>query len=194
MKLAARVLQNLIWERTRHVLRLRSALREFFPAALAAFEQLDEPDSLELLAKAPDPGTAATLAKRTVSAALTRANRRNIDERASEILRVLRAQELRQPAPLQAAFAAVEVALIGALNSQIETLGEVVRTHFGQHPAAGIITSPPSLGPILGARLLGEFGDDPDRYVDAKARKAYAGTVPITRPSGKKKVTMSHYA
>lgn len=40
MKLAARAHQNLIWERTRHVLRLRSALREFFPAALIVFDDL----------------------------------------------------------------------------------------------------------------------------------------------------------
>ena len=39
VKLAARAHQNLIWERTRHVLRLRSALREF-PAALIVFDDL----------------------------------------------------------------------------------------------------------------------------------------------------------
>lgn len=197
VKLAARAHQNLIWERTRHVLRLRSALREFFPAALAAFEQLDEPDTLELLGKAPDPDTAATLSKRAVSAALARANRRNVEQRATEIVTVLRAQELRQPTPVQTAFAAIvsaEVTIIATLNSQIDALGEVVRTHFGQHPAAEIITSLPGLGPILGARLLGEFGDDPERYVDAKACKAYAGTAPITRASGKKKVVLSRYA
>lgn len=197
VKLAARAHQNLVWERTRHVLRLRSALREFFPAALAAFDQLDEPDTLELLAKAPDPDSAAALTKRTVMAALARANRRGRDAKADEILRVLRTQKLRQPAPVQQAFAAIvsaEVALIGALNVQIGALGEVVTSHCGQHPAAGIITSLPGLGPILGARLLGEFGDDPVRYVDAKARKAYAGTAPITRASGKKKVVMSRYA
>jgi len=197
VKLAARAHQNLVWERTRHVLRLRSALREFFTAALAAFDQLDEPDTLELLAKAPDPDSAAALTKRTVMAALARANRRGRDAKADEILRVLRTQELRQPAPVQQAFAAIvsaEVALIGALNVQIGALGEVVTSHFGQHPAAGIITNLPGLGPILGARLLGEFGDDPVRYVDAKARKAYAGTAPITRASGKKKVVMSRYA
>ena len=197
VKLAARSHQNLVWERTRHVLRLRAALREFFPAALAGLGELDDPDTLELLAKAPDPDTAARLSKRTVMAALTRANRRGRDAKADEILRVLRAQELRQPAPVQTAFAAIvsaEVALIGALNVQIEALGKVVEAHFGQHPAAEIITSLPGLGPILGARLLGEFGDDPDRYVDAKARKAYAGTAPITRASGKKKVVLSRYA
>ena len=54
-----------------------------------------------------------------------------------------------------------------------------------------LITSLPGLGVILGARLLGEFGDDPHRYVDAKARKAYAGTAPITKASGKKKTVLA---
>jgi hypothetical protein len=30
---------------------------EYFPAALAAFEDLDAPEALELLAKAPDPAS-----------------------------------------------------------------------------------------------------------------------------------------
>ena len=51
----------------------------------------------------------------------------------------------------------------------------------------------PASGPILGARVLAEFGDDPHRYADAKARKNYAGTSPITRASGKKKVVLARY-
>ena len=42
----------------------------------------------------------------------------------------------------------------------------------------------PASASILGARVLAEFGDDPHRYADAKARKNYAGTSPITRASG----------
>ena len=98
---------------------------------------------------------------------------------------------------MQAAYAATvaaEVALIGTLNAQVASLGQVVADHFGQHPAAEILTSLPGLGVILGARILGEFGDDPNRYVDAKARKAYAGTAPITRASGTKKIVMARYA
>ena len=53
--------------------------------------------------------------------------------------------------------------------------------------------SQPGLGPILGARVLAEFGDDPDRYASAKARKNYAATSPITRASGKKKVALARY-
>ena len=126
-----------------------------------------------------------------IAAAYARANRRDPAARADKTVRILRADELRQPAPIQAAFAAItssQVAIIAALNEQIEVLGKVVgrvvADHFGQHLAAEILTSMPGLGVILGARLLGEFGDDPHRYVDAKARKAYAGTAPVTKASG----------
>lgn len=197
IKLAARTHQNLVWERTRHVLRLRSTLREFFPAALQAFSELDATDTLEVLAAAPDPDTAARLTRHTILTALSRARRRNREQRATEIMAALQAQELRQPAPIQAAYAATvraQVALITTLNTQVEALGQVVAEHFGQHPAAEVLTSLPGLGTVLGARLLGEFGDDPARYVDAKARKAYAGTAPITKASGTKKIVMARYA
>ena len=61
----------------------------------------------------------------------------------------------------------------------------MVADHFGRHPDAEIYTSQPGLGVILGARVLAEFGDDRTRFADAKARKNYAGTSPITRASGK---------
>jgi transposase len=51
VKVVARAHQNLIWDRTRHVLRLRAGLREYFPAALQAFADLAAADALELLAK-----------------------------------------------------------------------------------------------------------------------------------------------
>jgi hypothetical protein len=42
-------------------------------------------------------------------------------------------------------------------------------------------------------RALAEFGDDPNRYPSAKARKNYAGTSPITRASGKSRTVQSRY-
>jgi len=197
VKLAARTHQSLIWDRTRQILRLRSALREFFPAALKAYNDLDAADTLQLLRLAPDPDQAARLTKRQVLTALARANRRNPETVAEQIMAVLRAGELRQAGPVQAAFAAIvaaQVEVITTLNEQIDTLGEVVAEHFGRHPDAELFTSLPGLGVILAARVLGEFGDDSSRYVDAKARKAYAGTAPITKASGTKKVVMARYA
>lgn len=139
IKLAARAHQGLVWERTRHVLRLRSALREFYPAALQAFPNLDDPDTLELLARAPDPDSAAALTRRTLVAVFTKAHRRHPQSRADTAMGVLRAKELRQPAPVQAAFAAIvtaQVALIATLNEQIDILGQVVGEHFWPAPGS----------------------------------------------------------
>ena len=197
MKLVARSHQTLIWDRTRHMARLRSALREFFPAALAAFEDLGAPDALSLLVQAPEPDRAARLSKAKIGAALKLANRRDVAGRTEQIQAALRAPALRQPAAVQAAFAAIaagEVRVIATLNSEIATLGEVVAELFGRHPDAEIYASQPGLGVVLGARVLGEFGDDRHRYADARARKNYAGTSPITRASGTKKVVLARYA
>ena len=78
VKIAARAHQKLVWERTRHLLRMRSALREYFPAALEAYAglTLTGPDALELLGKAPDPASAARLTVTQITAALRRARRR----------------------------------------------------------------------------------------------------------------------
>ncbi len=197
IKLTARTHQSLIWDRTRHVLRLRSTLREYFPVALQAFPDLDAADTLELLATAPDPDQADQLSITTITSALQKARRRHVEERASELQALLGTQELRQPPVLQDAYAAVvasEVAVIATLNVQIERLGAVVGEHFGRHRDAEIYASLPGLGVILGARILGEFGDDPARYLDAKARKNYAGTSPITKASGTKKIVLARYA
>lgn len=197
IKVVARAHQSMIWERTRHVLRLRSALREFFPAALEAFPDLAAADALELLAAASDPETAAGLSRNRIAGALKRARRRDVAGKAERIQAVLRAEALRQPAVLAGAYAVTVgsiVAVITVLNSEIATLQGQVEAHFGQHPDVEIYRSQPGLGEILGARVLGEFGDDPHRYHDARARKNYAGTSPITRASGKKKVVLARYA
>jgi transposase len=196
IKVVARAHKTLIWERTRHTQRLRYALREYFPAALAAFEDLAAADTLELLTKAPDPVSAGRLTLSQISAALKRARRRKIADKAGAIQAALRAEHLTQPEVLTAAYAVTvrsSAAVLTVLNEQIMALQGQVETHFGQHPAAEIILSQPGLGPILGARVLAEFGDDPHRYASAKARKNYAGTSPTTRASGKKKVVLARF-
>jgi len=197
IKLVARTHQSMIWDRTRQVLRLRSALRDFFPGALKAFPDLDARDALELLGKAPDPDRAARLTRAQLRAALRRANRRDVEAKAAQLQDLLRADQLRRSIVVQSAYAAIvsgQVAILQTLNAQIEELGAVVAAHFGRHPDAEIYASQPGLGVILGARVLGEFGDDPHRYADAKARKNYAGTSPITRASGTKKIVLARYA
>ena len=196
VKVVTRTHKTLIWERTRHTQRLRHALRDYFPAALEAFDDLDAADSLELLAKAPTPAQAARLSLAQISAALKRARRRDIAGKAAAIQAALNTEHLAQPEVVAAAYAASVQALIAVLtvlNTQVKTLQGQVEAHFGRHPAAEIIASQPGLGAVLSARVLAEFGDDPHRYATAKARKNYAGTSPITKASGKKKVVLARF-
>ena len=199
VKIAARAHQKLVWERTRHLLRMRSALREYFPAALEAYADLGLAgrDALELPAKAPDPESAAKLTAVQVAAALKRAGRRgDLQERAREIRAALRAPHLRQPEVIAEAYAAsvqAGAAVITALNEQVKIMEAKVSALFRRHPDAGVYLSLPGIGDITGARILGEFGDAPGRYASAKARKNYAGTSPLTIASGKKKTVHARY-
>jgi hypothetical protein len=97
VKVLARAHQTLIWDRSRQVLRLRAALLEFFPAALQAFDDLAAPDALELLAAAPDPASAAGLQPSKIRAALKRAGRHRVADKAAELQVRLGADHLAQP-------------------------------------------------------------------------------------------------
>jgi len=197
VKLVARAHQTAVWERTRQVLRLRSTLLQYFPAAVEALENLSAKDSLLLLARAPSPARVGKLTRSQVVSALRAARRHHAEAKADVLLAVLRAPGLRQPETTEAAYAAVvvgQVGIITALNVQIAQLDEVVAEHFGRHPAADIYLSQPGLGVVLAARVLGEFGDDTKRFSDVRARKNYSGQSPITRASGKKTIVMARYA
>jgi hypothetical protein len=85
-------------------------------------------------------------------------------------------------------------AVIATMNAQIVELAKELDAHFEQHPDAEVVRSLPGLGTILSARVLGEFGDEPNRYATAKSRKNYAGTSPITRASGTKRIVLARFA
>jgi transposase len=103
---------------------------------------------------------------------------------------VLRAEQLGQSEVVTAAYAATTraaVAVLRTLDEQVKVLQGQVDAHFGQHPDAKIISSQPGLGPVLGARVLAEFGDDSHRYTDAKARKNYAPPARSPAPLARKR-------
>jgi transposase len=176
VKVLARAHQSLIWARQRHVNALRSALREFYPGALAALgAQLAEPEALAVLELAPTPEVGRQLTRTVVRRALIGAGRRrNLQARVVAIHDALAAPQLAAPAPVEAAYHEVVGALVAMLrccNAQVVALEQQLSCQFSTHPDAGIVRSQPGLGVVLGARLLGEFGDDPDRYQTARAAR-----------------------
>jgi transposase len=76
IKVLARAHQRMVWARGRQTNQLRSTLREFYPAALAVFDDLSSSDALAVLALAPTPALGRTLSRSKITKALERAGRR----------------------------------------------------------------------------------------------------------------------
>lgn len=199
IKLLARAHQSLIWERQRHVNRLRNTLLEFYPQALEAFgTDLAHRDAVAVLSIAPTPDLGRRLSRSKIASALKRAGRqRNADTRSETIQTALRSEQLQAPALVTKAYGSIVsslVALIVSLNDQIIAMERELTGSFEDHPDAKILLSLPGLGMVLGARVLAGFGDDRTRYADARARKNYAGTSPITKASGRSWVVLARFA
>jgi transposase len=199
VKVLARAHQSLVWTRQRQVSQLRSTLREFYPQALVAFSgELGERDALAVLARAPSPAEGRALSLPALRSTLRRAGReRNLNHKAQQIQTALRSEQLAATPALTRAFAATvraSVALSLELTRQIDELERELADAFMSHPDAEIMRSLPGLGLVLGARVLAEFGDAPNRYKDAKRRRCYAGTAPITRASGTRQVVLARIA
>jgi Transposase/Transposase IS116/IS110/IS902 family len=199
VKLLARAHQSAIWNRQRQLNALRSSLREYYPGALAAFgTDLASTDALAVLTIAPTPELGRGLSRSKIVSALRRGGRqRYLERRAEEIQEPLRAEQLEAPDVITKAHGLITrsaVTLIVSFNAQIAELETALSEHFEQHPDAKVVRSLPGLGTVLGARVLGEFGDDRTRFSGPKSRKNYAGTSPVTKASGHSRVVLARFA
>lgn len=188
VKGAARQHQESVWALHQTLSRLRSLLLEFYPTAISAFPQLKHHTALAVLAAAPTPSRGRQLTKRQIVAILHRVGRRNDPGLAEQIITALRAPAMAQPEPVEeslgvavSGLVTVAQAMINAVTALEAELGRV----FDQHPQSGLLRSVPGLGPVLGARVLAEIGDDQARFATAANLRSFAGTAPVTRASGK---------
>ncbi|WP_079408323.1 IS110 family transposase [Streptomyces sp. 3211] len=190
----ARAQQDATWNRQLIANQLRSLLREYYPAALEAFAHwqngLCRPEARALLKAAPTPARAARLTRTQITSALKRAGRqRGIEPEAERLRGIFRADFAHQPQLVEDALGQQMLALLRQLEAvciAADELAEAAEASFRQHPDAEILLSFPGLGPQTGARVPAEIGDDRNRFADARSLKAYAGSAPITRASGKK--------
>jgi hypothetical protein len=196
IEVLARAHQDMVWSRQHEVNRLRSLLALYYPAALAAFADLTTRTAMAVLAAAPTPARAARLTIDDLLDLLASAGRGRRRSEASRLAEVFAVPQMRQPAEVEQAMGEAAVAVITAItamNTGIARLEERIDQNFDKHPDAAIYHSMPALGHILSARVLGEFGDDSTRWPDPASRRAYAGSAPITRESGKKRLVLHRY-
>jgi transposase len=188
IRVLARQHQEAIWAVNQTVSRLRAVLLEFYPQAVTAFPKLKTRTALTVLASVTSPAKAAKLTKSRTLTLLRRAGRGNRQGLADQILADLKTPALGQPSAVEEAYAATvvgQVQIITAMQATVVALQAALDEQFQAHDLAPVLISAPGLGPVLGARLLSEIGDDPARFATAQALRAFAGTAPVTRASGR---------
>jgi transposase len=202
IRVLARAQQDAVWGRQQIGNQIRDLLKEFYPAALVAFAELPSGglarrDARTILAAAPTPAQAAKLTPARLRRLLVKAGRRrDLDRDVERLRQVFTGTYLHQPPVVENAMGIQLTTLLGQFDAACaaaEELAEAASAHFEQHPDAEIITSFPGLGMLTGARVLAEIGDDRARFADARGLKAFAGSAPITRASGKKTVVLHRH-
>jgi transposase len=197
IRVLARAQQDAVWARQQIGNQIRDLLKDFYPAAIIAFAELPtgglaRADARTILAAAPTPSQAGNLTPARLRRLLVKAGRRrDLDRDVERLRQVFTDTYLHQPPAVENAMGIQLSALLRqfeAACAAAEELAEAASAHFERHPDAEIITSFPGLGMLTGARVLAEIGDDRARFADARGLKAFAGSAPITRASGKKTV------
>ncbi|MFJ4668950.1 IS110 family RNA-guided transposase [Kitasatospora purpeofusca] len=187
-------------QRTRHYLnlQLRSRLRAVHPAALTAWAALPNnllrPEARQVLALAPTSRGAARLRKYAIRAALERGGRfRLLDAEAERLHSLFQEPVLLNTPAVEDALGIDVRTTVGLLDetcTALDALAEEIDARFLEHPQCGIYLSMPGVGPLTGARLLGEIGDDPGRFATGKGLAAYAGARPFTWESGSSRTVL----
>ena len=195
IRVLARAHQDATWRRTRACNELRSVLREYYPGFPAGIRRCcHQPDHPPRRARCwplppPRPGRRRCRSGRSL---------RRCDER--DVNAGLQCSDRADSRGSCGAAAASTRA--GGRRDRNASAGGTGQpgcgmrecrqpratrsiTAFEQHPDHVIITSFPGLGDLTGARILGEIGDDRERFADARALKAFAGSAPVTRASGR---------
>jgi len=194
----ARAHQSASWSRQRQLNSLRSALRAFYRQPWKPWHRPRLWGRAGGAGPGAHPEQGRQLSRAKLAAALARGGRqRNLAQRAAQIQAAMRVPQLAAAPPISHAYGVMTqatVAVLVSLNQQITTLEEALGEGFNKHPDARTIRSLPGLGMVLGARVLGEFGDDQTRFPTAKSRKNYAGSAPITRASGRSLVVLARHA
>ena len=177
----------LIEQRTLLVNQLIAALREYYPAALEAFDDWTQPYAWALISQFPTP------------AALQQAGKRRWEK-------FLHSQQLWRPTtaperlkifaaanalPASSAIVTAKsllatslVKVLQTLQGQLEEYRKRIEQTFRQHPDHEIFGSLPGVGEKLAPRLLGEMGTSRELYPDADALCCYAGASPVRYQSG----------
>lgn len=177
----------LIEQRTAFINQLIAALRDYYPAALEAFDDWAMPATWTFVERFPTPQALVKAGKRCWEKFLhtQKLYRPDTTQRRLEIF--ARADQFTSTEAVVAArslLASSLAVMLRTLNQQLELYRQRIEALFARHPDHDLFGSLPGIGPKLGPRLLAELGSDLGRFDSAQALQCYAGTAPVTIQSG----------
>lgn len=187
LRLLTRDEVGLIEQRTALINQLIAALRDYYPAALEAFDDWTMPAAWAFVERFPTPQALVKAGKRAWEKFL-HTQKCYRPETAQQRLEIFARADQFTGAPAVVAarslLAGTLAVLLRTLNLQLAVYRERIEALFARHPDHELFGSLPGIGPKLGPRLLAELGSDRERFDSAQSLQCYAGTAPVTIQSG----------
>jgi transposase len=188
---------GLIEQRTALVNALRTALAEYYPAALEAFDDWTIPAAWAFIERFPTPQDLVRKGRRQQEKFLHTHHlyrEQTYQKRLETFARADRFCGGEAVTRAKSLLALTLCAQLRILQKQIDTYRRRIETLFAQHPDANIFSSLPGTGPKIAPRLLAEFGDDRSRFDSAQSAQRFAGMAPVSFQSGQVRVVRHRLA
>jgi transposase len=187
LRSAVRARRDLVGHRVAAANQLRAHLQGVFPGAAVLFADIDSEITLAFLSRFTTQEQADWLSPKRLAAWLKSVSYPGRTGPAVLHARLMAAPR-GQSGPHAAALAAVTAAMVAvlrALNTQIQALADSIGAQLAAHPDAAVFQSLPRSGTVRAARLLAEIGDARGRFPTRDSLTGLAGVAPSTSQSGK---------
>jgi transposase len=189
LRSTVRTRKDLVAHRVGLANQLRAHLQIVFPAATTLFADIDSAISLSFLERFTTQTQADWLSPKRLAAWLGSVAYSGRTDSAVLHARLTAAPRgaTGEHATIHAATTIALVAVVRAVNTQIQALAASIGEQLSAHPDAPIFTSLPRSGTVRAARLLAEIGDARARFPTPDSLACLAGVAPSTRQSGRVK-------
>jgi transposase len=188
---------RLIQERTAEIEKLKAALKEYYPEALAWFDTWTCPAAWDFIVTFPTPQDLRE-AKTGKFLTLLKHHRMKYTPRWRQMVADRSGQAAWPADPVvthvQSHVALDAIAKLQAIERSIKQCRKHIDELFAKHPDADIFKSLPGAGKKLAPRLLADMGSQRDRYESALAVQQISGVAPVTRASGKSRLVKIRWA
>jgi transposase len=188
LRLLCRDEVSLIEQRTALVNQLQQALLEYYPAALAAFDDWTDRFAWNFILQFPTPDVLVKAGQRRWEKFLHTHKlwRPETVEKRLELF--AKADQFKASDPIVRAKSQLAVSLcklLRTLGQQLDLYRKQIAALFEEHPDHDLFGSLPGAKKVLAPRLLAAIGGDPTRYGSQAVLQCLAGTAPVSYQSGK---------